>query len=173
MHRPALLSKRGYRKPMYSIDDMLSLFTLRHIVLCERQCALIDTEQVCTGNRLTVEGKVIHQCVYDESRESQCDVRIDYGVSLRSLRLGMIGKADDVESHRRLDGAERSFPVEHKQGNPKVDDCDIVKTCARAIRLAEMLSVTIPEGRRLKPRMTGLSQARRRVAPSAGAWIET
>ncbi|MBU4143128.1 CRISPR-associated protein Cas4 [Patescibacteria group bacterium] len=131
---------------MYAIDDLLPLSALQHIVFCERQCALIYTEQVWAENRLTVEGRIIHERVHDESRESRGDIRIDYGVSLRSLRLGLIGKADVVEFHRQSDGSWRPFPVEYKRGKPKADDCDKVQLCAQAICLEEMLSVAIPEG---------------------------
>ena len=132
---------------MYSIDDLLPLSALQHIVFCERQCALIYTEQAWTENRLTVEGKIMHERVHDESRESRGDVRIDYGVSLRSLRLGLIGKADVVEFHRQPDGSWRPFPVEYKRGKPKADDCDKVQLCAQAICLEEMLSVRSRRGR--------------------------
>jgi len=131
---------------MYAIDDLLPLSALQHIVFCERQCAMIYTEQAWAENRLTVEGKIMHERVHDESRESRGDVRIDYGVSLRSLRLGLIGKADVVEFHRRPDGSWLPFPVEYKRGKPKADDCDKVQLCAQAICLEEMLSVAIPEG---------------------------
>lgn len=131
---------------MYAIDDLLPLSALQHIVFCERQCALIYTEQAWAENRLTVEGKIMHERVHDESRESRGDVRIDYGVSLRSLRLGLIGKADVVEFHHRPDGSWLPFPVEYKRGKPKADDCDKVQLCAQAICLEEMLSVAIPEG---------------------------
>ena len=94
---------------------------MQHIAFCERQCALIYTEQVWAENRLTVEGRIMHERVHDESRESRGDVRIDYGVSLRSLRLGLIGKADVVEFHRQPDGAWLPFPVEYKRGKPKAD----------------------------------------------------
>ncbi|MDO8786020.1 MAG: CRISPR-associated protein Cas4 [Syntrophales bacterium] len=131
---------------MYAIDDLLPLSALQHIVFCERQCALIYTEQAWAENRLTVEGKIMHEHVHDESRESRGDVRIDYGVSLRSLRLGLIGKADVVEFHRQPDGSCLPFPVEYKRGKPKADDCDKVQLCAQAICLEEMLTVAIPEG---------------------------
>jgi len=42
---------------MYSIDDLMPLSALQHIAFCERQCALIYTEQVWAENRLTVEGR--------------------------------------------------------------------------------------------------------------------
>jgi CRISPR-associated exonuclease Cas4 len=88
----------------------------------------------------------MHERVHDESRESRGDIRIDYGVSLRSLRLGLIGKADVVEFHRWPDGSWLPFPVEYKRGKPKVDDCDMVQLCAQAICLEEMLSASIPAG---------------------------
>jgi CRISPR-associated exonuclease Cas4 len=131
---------------MYAIDDLLPISALQHIAFCERQCALIYTEQAWEENRLTVEGKIMHERVHDESRESRGDIRIDYGVSLRSLRLGLIGKADVVEFQRQADGSWLPFPVEYKRGKPKADDCDRVQLCAQAICLEEMLSVAIPEG---------------------------
>ena len=131
---------------MYAIDDLLPLSALQHIVFCERQCALIYTEQAWAENRLTVEGKIMHEHVHDESRGSRGDVRIDYGVSLRSLRLGLIGKADVVEFHSQPDALWLPFPVEYKRGKPKANDCDKVQLCAQAICLEEMLSVAIPEG---------------------------
>jgi len=131
---------------MYSIEDLIQLSALQHMVFCERQCALIHVEQTWTESGRTAEGQIMHERVHDESRESRGDVRIEYGVALRSLRLGLIGKADVVEFHRLPDGAWLPFPVEYKRGKPKADDCDKVQLCAQAICLEEMLSVTIPEG---------------------------
>jgi CRISPR-associated exonuclease Cas4 len=109
-------------------------------------CALIHIEQTWTESVRTAEGRIMHERVHDESRESRGDIRIDYGVSLRSLRLGLIGKADVVEFHRRPDGSWQPFPVEYKRGKPKADDCDKVQLCAQAICLEELLSVAIPVG---------------------------
>jgi CRISPR-associated exonuclease Cas4 len=131
---------------MYTIEDLLPLSALQHVAFCERQCALIHMEQAWAENRLTVEGKIIHEHVHDESRTTRGDVRIDYGVSLRSLRLGVVGKADVVEFHRQQDGSWSPFPVEYKRGKPKANDCDKVQLCAQAICLEEMLSVAIPVG---------------------------
>ena len=131
---------------MYAIDDLLPLSALQHIAFCERQCALIYTEQAWAENRLTVEGKIMHERVHAESREFRGDVRMDYGVSLRSLRLGLIGKADAVEFHRRGGGSWLPFPVEYKRGKPKTDNCDKVQLCAQAICLEEMLAVPVPSG---------------------------
>ncbi|MEW6587053.1 MAG: CRISPR-associated protein Cas4, partial [Nitrospirota bacterium] len=79
------------------------------------------------------------------NRESRGNVRIEYGVPSRSLRLGLIGKADVVEFHRQ-DDKWLPFPVEYKRGKPKMDDCDKVQLCAQAICLEEMLNVEIKSG---------------------------
>jgi CRISPR-associated exonuclease Cas4 len=71
---------------------------------------------------------------------------------LRSLRLGLIGKADVVEFHRNLDFQKTGpaewtpFPVEYKRGKPKKDNCDKVQLCAQALCLEEMLNVEVPCG---------------------------
>lgn len=131
---------------MYSIDDLLPLSALQHIVFCERQCALIYIEQIWAENRFTVEGKILHERVHEEDLKKRGDVHIEYGISLRSLRLGLIGKADVVEFHRFPGGSWLPFPVEYKRGKPKVDDCDRVQLCAQAMCLEEMLGVSIPKG---------------------------
>ena len=81
-----------------------------------------------------------------KARESRGDVRIERGVSLRSLRLGLIGKADVVEYHRQADGTWQPFPVEYKRGKPKVEPSDKIQLCAQAICLEEMLGTAIPNG---------------------------
>jgi CRISPR-associated exonuclease Cas4 len=131
---------------MYSPEDLIQLSALQHMVFCERQCALIHVEQIWQESGRTAEGRIMHERVHEESRESRGDIRIDYGVSIRSLRLGLIGKADVVEFHRRPDGAWLPFPVEDKRGKPKADDCDKVQLCAQAICLEEMLSIAISKG---------------------------
>ncbi|MDI6727137.1 MAG: CRISPR-associated protein Cas4 [Smithellaceae bacterium] len=131
---------------MYSPEDIIQLSALQHMVFCPRQCALIHIEQIWTESGRTAEGRIMHERVHEENHESRGDVRIDYGVSLRSLRLGLIGKADVVEFHRQPTGSWLPCPVEYKRGKPKVDDCDKVQLCAQAICLEEMLAVMITEG---------------------------
>ncbi|MEI8172424.1 MAG: CRISPR-associated protein Cas4 [Deltaproteobacteria bacterium] len=126
--------------------ELIPISALNQYSYCPRRCALIHIEQVWTENRFTAEGRIMHERVHDENRESRGDVRIDYGVSLRSLRLGLIGKADVVEFHRQPDGAWLPFPVEYKRGKPKVDHSDKIQLCAQTICLMEMLGVVIPEG---------------------------
>jgi CRISPR-associated exonuclease Cas4 len=136
----------------YTQDDLLPLSGLQHIIFCERQCALIHVEQAWAENRLTAEGRIMHDRVHEADRESRGDVRIEYAMPLRSLRLGLIAKADIVEFHRkRMPGEEASevwqpFPVEYKHGKPKKDNSDKVQLCAQAMCLEEMLEVEITEG---------------------------
>jgi len=57
----------------------------------------------------------MHDRVDSGKSESRRDVRIAFAVSLRSLRLGLVGKADVVEFHREKtkEGKTiwRPFPV--------------------------------------------------------------
>jgi CRISPR-associated exonuclease Cas4 len=131
---------------MYSEDDLIQLSSLQHYAFCPRQCALIHVEQVWAENRLTAEGRIMHEHVHEEGDESRGDVRIERGISLRSLLLGLIGKADVVEYHRQADNIWKPFPVEYKHGKPKPDDSDKVQLCAQAICLEEMLNTDIPCG---------------------------
>lgn len=130
---------------MFSEDELLPLSALQHLLFCERQCALIHIEQAWEENRLTAEGRVLHERVHEAGNETRKNVRIARGVRLRSLRLGLIGMADVIEFHKTEQGWT-PFPVEYKRGKPKTDSCDKVQLCAQAICLEEMLNATIPEG---------------------------
>jgi CRISPR-associated exonuclease Cas4 len=131
---------------MHSEDELIPISSLQHFLFCERQCALIHVEQVWVENRLTAEGRIMHEKVHEEGTESRGSVRTERGVALRSLALGLIGKADVVEFHKTGDGAWAPFPVEHKRGKPKIDDWDRVQLCAQALCLEEMLGVAIAQG---------------------------
>ena len=130
----------------YTEDDLIPLSALQHIVFCERQCALIHIEQMWDENRLTAEGKILHERVHEAGEESRGKVRIERGVPLRSLKLGLIGKADVVEFHLLGGDKWQPYPVEHKRGKPKPDECDKVQLCAQALCLEEMLGVEVPSG---------------------------
>jgi CRISPR-associated exonuclease Cas4 len=137
---------------MYSEDDLIPLSALQHLIFCERQCALIHIEQAWAENLFTAEGRIMHERVHEANRQSRGKVRIEYSMWLRSFRLGLIGKADVVEFHRRpalqKAGSEVwvPFPVEYKRGKPKKDNCDKVQLCAQALCLEEMLNVEVPCG---------------------------
>lgn len=135
---------------MYSEDDLLPISALQHILFCERQCALIHIEQVWEENRLTAEGRMLHERVDAGGVRNGGDVQVLCSLPLRSLRLGLTGIADVVEMHeeRDVNGTIRlrPFPVEYKRGRPKRGDWDLVQLCAQAICLEEMIGGTVPEG---------------------------
>ncbi len=127
-------------------SDFIPISALQHFVFCRRQCALIHLEGVWDENRLTAEGRLLHEKVHEGEAESRGDVRIARGIRLRSQRLGISGQADVVEFHRQPDGSWLPYPVEYKRGRPKPDTCDEIQLCAQAICLEEMLGVKVPEG---------------------------
>ena len=133
----------------YTEDDLLPLSGLQHLAFCVRQCALIHIEQAWAENLFTAEGRVMHERVHEADRESRGDIRVEYSMPLRSLRLGLIAKADVVEFHRNRGasgGKWQPFPVEYKRGRPKKDNVDKVQLCAQALCLEEMLGVGVPSG---------------------------
>jgi CRISPR-associated exonuclease Cas4 len=140
---------------MYTEDDLLPISALQHLLFCERQCALIHIEQLWVENLYTAEGRIMHERVDSGRSESRGDVRLAFGLPLRSLRLGLVGKADMVEFHREVkeEGQNlvdsplwRPFPVEYKRGRPKQEAWDEVQLCAQALCLEEMLAVEAPKG---------------------------
>lgn len=143
----------------YEESDLLAISALQHLAFCERQCALIHIEQTWGENRLTAEGRLLHERVHEIETESRGDLRIVRGLRLRSLELGLVGIADVVEFQRqelhqpghavRLPGVRgwwRPFPVEYKRGRPKPEPWDEVQLCAQSLCLEEMLGVAIAEG---------------------------
>lgn len=139
---------------MYNESDLIPISALQHLAFCARQCALIHLEQVWAENRLTAEGRVLHERVHDAGAEARATVRTVRGLRLRSLTLGLTGVADAVEFHADptgravpgLRGAWRPFPVEYKRGKPKPDRCDEIQLCAQAVCLEEMLGSQISGG---------------------------
>jgi len=139
---------------MFDEDDLLPISGLQHLVFCERQWGLIHIEQQWDENRLTAEGRVMHERVHDAGAESRPGIRIARGLRLRSLRLGLAGQSDVVEFHRSgngiplpdLEGLWQPFPVEYKRGKPKRDACDEVQLCAQALCLEEMFAAATPGG---------------------------
>ena len=89
---------------MYNEDDLLPLSALQHLLFCDRQCALIHIEQIWVENLYTAEGRIMHERVDSGRSETRGDVRLSFSLPLRSLRLGLSGKADVVEFHREQGG---------------------------------------------------------------------
>lgn len=143
---------------MFSEDDLLPLSALQHLRFCERQWGLIHLEQQWEENRITAEGRLLHDRVHEAATEARPGLVIARGLYIRCLRLGLSGQADAVEFHRaspdepgtvalpdRL-GRWRPFPVEYKRGRPKSDACDEIQLCAQALCLEEMFETNLPEG---------------------------
>ena len=133
-------------KTMYSEDDLVMISALQHFLFCPRQCALIHIEQLWKENRLTAEGRILHERVHSAGSESRRKVRVEFDMPIRSLELGLIGRADVVEFHLQDDGLWQPYPVEYKRGRPKKDDSDRVQLCAQALCIEEMQRLDVPAG---------------------------
>ena len=132
---------------MYSEDDLVPISGLQHLLYCERQFALIHVEQLWADNRFTAEGDALHERVDAEGHESRRLFRQEFGMAIRSLELGIIGKCDLVELHLRPEGGvAEAVPVEFKRGKAKEDDCDRVQLCAQALCLEEMFGIGVGRG---------------------------
>jgi CRISPR-associated exonuclease Cas4 len=162
---------------LFDEDDLLPLSGLQHLVFCERQWALIHIEQVWSENRLTAEGRELHERAHEPGSDSRPGLRIARGLRLHSLRFGLSGQADIVEFRASPSGAAlpneaglwQPFPVEYKRGRPKQDRCDEVQLCAQALCLEEMFGVPIPAG----ALYYGAPRRRRDVAFSTSLRAET
>ncbi len=97
---------------MFSEDNLLPISALQHLAFCERQWALIHLEGQWMENRLTVEGKILHERADTDETEVRGDFRIARGLRLRSLRLGLSGRADIVEFHQIEDSDNENMPEE-------------------------------------------------------------
>jgi CRISPR-associated exonuclease Cas4 len=116
-------------------------------LFCERQFALIHVEQLWEENVFTAEGRVLHERVDMEGHESRRLFRQEYGMAIRSLEYGLIGKADLVELYLNpTGGVAEAIPVEFKRGKNKESNCDRVQLYAQALCLEEMLGVPVPSG---------------------------
>ena len=141
-------------------SELVPISALMHMLYCPRRCALIHTERQWSENRLTAEGRILHERADAGGRERRGNVTIERSVPLRSLRLGVSGVADVVEIH---DG-NRPYPVEYKRGRPNGRRVDEVQLCAQAICLEEMLGQPVPEG----ALFYGRNRRRKSVAFDAG-----
>ncbi len=130
---------------MYQESELFQLSALQHYLFCPRQCGLIHLEQIWIENRYTTEGQLLHRRVDTERVETRRNRKIVSSLQIRSLELGVSGKADVVEFHKH-EGGWIPFPVEYKRGRPKKHDADRVQLCAQAMCLEEMLGVHVPCG---------------------------
>lgn len=131
---------------MFDEDSLIPISALQHILYCKRQYALIHLEQLWEENRFTAEGRVLHDRVDDRHHESRRDFKIEYGMALRSLEYGLIGKADVVEFRKADTKYLEITPVEFKRGRTKSDDWDNIQLCAQALCLEEMFPIFVGKG---------------------------
>ncbi|MEW6141340.1 MAG: CRISPR-associated protein Cas4 [Thermodesulfobacteriota bacterium] len=152
----------------YTEDDLLPLSALSDVVFCERRAGLHLLERLWEDNVHTAEGTISHERVHGlVGTEVRGSVRIVRGLLIRSLQLGLSGKADMVEFHRAEEPSgqpfhqQRSFsgvrlpatkglwspyPVEYKSGILRSNRSFEVQLCAQAMCLEEMLRVQVPRG---------------------------
>ncbi|MFC6645300.1 CRISPR-associated protein Cas4 [Granulicella cerasi] len=122
------------------VDDSLPISGLQHLAFCPRQWALIHLEQVWSENRLTAEGRLLHEQADLPGQTRRRELRTVRGMMIESRKLRLTGRADIVEFR------PQPYPVEYKRGKRKPNDCDLVQLCAQALCLEEMLETAVPEG---------------------------
>jgi len=130
----------------FAEEDLLPLSALQHMAFCPRPCALIPLEQAWEENRLTAEGRVLHDKTDTPEVERRPGIRIVRAMMVRSLEYGLTGKCDVVEYHEDGLGGFVILPVEYKRGRPKPDQRDEVQLCAQALCLEEMHNTYIETG---------------------------
>lgn len=142
----------------YAEDDMLMLSGIQHYVFCPRQWALIHLDQQWAENRLTAEGRIMHDHVDDPFYRQKCGPYISLrAVQIASQELGLYGITDVVELHPsqtqenailhpNYPGYWTLFPVEYKHGKPKPDERDTVQLMAQAMCLEEQYGIRISAG---------------------------
>ncbi|MCF6334832.1 MAG: CRISPR-associated protein Cas4 [Spirochaetales bacterium] len=132
---------------MFTEDELIPISVLQHYSFCPRQVALIHLEQLWEENMYTAQGNALHERVDVVHHELRKNVRTEYGMAIRSLTYGLIGKADVIEFELRTDNSYKSIiPIEFKRGKQKIKDHDRVQLYAQALCLEETFQVSIPEG---------------------------
>jgi CRISPR-associated exonuclease Cas4 len=144
---------------LFNEADLLPISRLADLEFCERRAALHLIEMTWEDNVHTVGGTIMHERVHgDETLEKRGDLIVVRGLLLRSLRLGVVGKADMVELHRTDDGDAagatiyghrgrwKVYPVEYKPGRLQQQMSFQIQLCAQALCLEEMLGLVVPEG---------------------------
>ena len=132
---------------MFLEEELIPISILQHYSFCPRQVALIHIEQLWEDNLFTAQGDELHERIDIVHYESRKKHKIEYGMAIRSLQYGLIGKADVVEfefSDKKV--YKKITPIEFKRGKQKVKDHDRIQLCAQALCLEEMFNTKINEG---------------------------
>lgn len=141
----------------YADEDLIPISALQHHLFCSRQCALIHIDGLWAENRLTAEGQVLHarsdapgkrKHPVPKTSSIVGGVSIVRALPLLSRRLGLVGKADQVEFTLAPCGTPVGppRPLEHKRGKPKRLDHDRVQVAAQALCLEEMFGCKVEQG---------------------------
>jgi len=131
----------------YPEDQWIPLSALNHLLYCPRRLALIYLEGTFRENVFTLEGRIAHQRVDQQSVwNRETGVREVRSLYLASRHLGLVGIADLVEFRPQADGIEIPYPVDYKRGRKRRWMNDDVQLCAQALCLEEMLDVNVPRG---------------------------
>lgn len=127
-------------------DQAVLISTLNDFLFCPRRAALKLVEGLWEDNAYTLEGSFLHDRADTPGVEERRGVRVVRALPVYSRRLGLVGKADIVEFHRRPDGTEIPCPVDYKRGRKRRWWNDDVQICAQGLCLEEMLGVAVPGG---------------------------
>jgi CRISPR-associated exonuclease Cas4 len=123
--------------------DYAPISALQHLMVCERQAALIHVERLWLEDSATAVGRVVHERADDGGLECRAGVRSVRGLRLVSNALRLQGRADLVEIH----SAPRAIiPVEYKRGSSAFPLADAVQVCAQALCLEEMHEEPVSDG---------------------------
>jgi CRISPR-associated exonuclease Cas4 len=123
-------------------EELVHISALQHFSFCPRQCGLIHLEQCFEDNVLTLRGQAAHSKVDVPDSIREGAIRIEYGLSLFSDSLGLVGKADVVEF--LSNGSP--FPIEFKHGKRAEYAHDEIQLAAQALCLEEMIGLAVPNG---------------------------
>jgi CRISPR-associated exonuclease Cas4 len=125
--------------------EPVPISALEHYSYCPRQCALIHVEQTFDENIYTLRGRMLHERVDEPASETQGAMRVERGLPIFSLHLGLVGKADLVEFH-----GDTPYPVEYKHGPIRSaswrTNHAALQACAQAMCLEEMTGKSVPLG---------------------------
>jgi CRISPR-associated exonuclease Cas4 len=126
-------------------DDLLPISALRHLLYCERSCALNHVLGMWAENVHTVSGRLLHERADTDEITTRPGVRVLRSLVIESRQLGLRGVADVVEM-LGSPGGERPYPVEYKRGKRRKRDNERVQLAAQAMALEEMTGQAVPEG---------------------------
>lgn len=122
--------------------EFIPISALQHYVFCPRQCALIHLDRRWRENRLTAQGRVLHDRVDTGLKGLHKGSRIERNVPLISFKWGLRGFADVVEVRNE----SHPYPIEYKRGRRKTSMADEIQLCAQTLCLEEMMGTNISEG---------------------------